>query len=220
MNPPRTKILLADDHAILLDAFRKILEPAYEIVAGVTDGHAMIEAAEKFKPEIIIADISMPRLNGLDAGERIKERLPKTKLIFLTMNEDPDLALEAMRRGAAGYVLKKSAVSELLEAIRQTLANRVYISPALAQEPAAVFVSAARTTRRARGLSLRQREVLQLLAEGRSMKEAAELLHVKPRTIAFHKYSMMEQLGIKTGAELVQHAMNLGLVARKDPPRT
>src|SRR5215468_3470441 len=134
------------------------------------------------------------------------------------MNEDPDLAVEAMRRGAAGYVLKKSAVSELLEAIRQTVANRVYVSPALAHEPSAVFVREARRTRRAPGLSLRQREVLQLLAEGRSMKEAADLLHVTPRTIAFHKYSMMHQLGLKTGAQLVQHAMNLGLVARKNPP--
>ena len=216
MNTGRPKILLADDHAILLDAFRKILEPAYEVVAGVTDGHAMIEAAEKFKPDIIIADISMPRLNGLDASARIKERLPNTKLIFLTMNEDPDLAAEAIRRGADGYVLKKSAVSELLEALRQTLAKRVYVSPMIAQESSAVFVREAKRTRRAPGLSLRQREVLQLLAEGRSMKEAADLLHVTPRTIAFHKYSMMQQLGFKTGAELVQHAMNLGLVARRN----
>ena len=118
MKTARPRILLADDHAILLEAFRKMLEPTYAVVGAVTDGHAMIQAAERLKPDVIVADISMPRLNGLDACQRVHERLPDTRLIFLTMNEDPDVAAEAIRRGASGYVLKKSAASELFEAIR------------------------------------------------------------------------------------------------------
>jgi DNA-binding NarL/FixJ family response regulator len=210
----RPRVLIADDHAILLDAFRKLLEPAYEVVGTVTDGQALVKAAEALKPDVILADISMPRLNGLDAGERLRARLPKAKLLFLTVSEDPDVAAEAIRRGAAGYLLKKSASAELFEALRHVLSGRTYVTPAVARAPAALFASAAKRAGPARSLGLRQREVLQLLAEGKSMKEAADVLGVTPRTIAFHKYAMMAQLRLKSGAELVQHAVKIGLVAR------
>ena len=205
--------MLADDHALLLEAFRRLLEPAFEVVGAVGDGRALLQAAERLEPDVIVTDIGMPQLNGLDACERLKQSVPGAKLIFLTVNEDLETAAEAVRRGATGYLLKKSAPSELFEAIRQVLQGRVYITRLVSQEPVNVFVSRAKDGADARGLSLRQREVLQLLAEGRSMKEAADVLKVATRTIAFHKYSMMEQLGVKTGAELVQHAVHLGLVA-------
>jgi DNA-binding NarL/FixJ family response regulator len=216
MNRPR--ILIADDHAILLDAFKKLLETDYDVVGTVTDGQALVKAAEQLKPDVILADISMPRLNGLDAGERLRERAPDAKLLYLTVNEDPDIAAEAIRRGAAGFLLKKCASAELFQAIRHVLAGQTYISPSITKLPAAVFVGEAKRRERPSGLSLRQREVLQLLAEGKSMKEAAGILGVAPRTIAFHKYAMMEQLGLKTSAELVQYAVTLGLIAGRTPP--
>jgi len=207
----RTRVLIADDHAILLDAFKRLLEPEYEVVGAVRDGQELVQAAESLQPDVIVADISMPRLNGLDAAERLLEQLPQVKLVFLTVNEDPQIAAEAIRRGAVGYVLKKSASAELFEAIRQVLRGQTYITPDLARVSREEFVIEAKR-RAARALSLRQREVLQLLAEGKSMKEAAEILGVVPRTIAFHKYSMLEQLGLKNGAELVQYAVTQNIV--------
>jgi DNA-binding NarL/FixJ family response regulator len=211
-SPSRPTILLADDHAILLDAFKRLLEPAYAVVGAVTDGRALVEAALRLKPDVIVADISMPQLNGLDACERLCEALPDTRLIFLTANEDPDVAAEAVRRGAAGYLLKKAAAAELFTALRHVLEGRYFISPRVSSEPPTAFVEQALSGSRGQRLTLRQREVLQLLAEGRSMKEAASVLKLAPRTIAFHKYTMMRQLGFKTGAELVAHAVQLGLV--------
>jgi DNA-binding NarL/FixJ family response regulator len=212
MHLPR--VLIADDHALLLDAFRKLLEPQCEIVGAVADGRALVEAAERLRPEVIVADISMPRLNGLDACALLLVKLPEVRLIFLTVNEDPDIAEEAIRRGAFGFILKKSASSELFAAIRQVLAGRHYVTPLICKEPVGVFVARAKACATQHELSARQREVLQLLAEGRSMKEAADILGVVPRTVAFHKYTMMEQLKLKTGAELVQHAVRLGLVSK------
>jgi DNA-binding NarL/FixJ family response regulator len=216
----RPRVLLADDHALLLDALGKLLESTCDIVATVTDGRALVETAARLEPEVVVADIAMPGLNGLDAAQRVRSRLPETKLIFLTVNEDPDVAAEAVRRGALGYVLKKSAATELFTAIERVLAGRHYITPLIADVPTNVFVAQAEQGQRALGLSPRQREVLQLLAEGRSMKEAADILKVTPRTIAFHKYSMMRQHGFRTGAELVQYAVHLGLVTPRDthPP--
>lgn len=160
----------------------------------------------------------MPRLNGLDACERLTAELPDTRLIFLTVSEDPDVAAEAIRRGAAGYLLKKAAASELFAALQRVLEGRFYITPLISSEPAAVFIARAQRGGGGHKLSLRQREVLQLLAEGQSMKEAADILKLAPRTIAFHKYTMMEQLGFKTGAELVQYAVQLGLVSVRSAP--
>jgi DNA-binding NarL/FixJ family response regulator len=211
-------VLLADDHALLLDAFRKLLEPHCEIVGAVADGRALIAAAERLRPEVIVADISMPRLNGLDACALLRMKVPEARLIFLTVSEDSDIAEEAIRRGASGFILKKSAASELFEAIRHALAGRHYITPLICKEPVGVFVARAKKGGVRHELSARQREVLQLLAEGRPMKEIADILHVTTRTIAFHKYSMIEQLGLKNGAELVQHAVRLGVVAAKARP--
>ena len=210
MKTPRTRILLADDHALLLDAFRQLLEPAYEVVAVVTDGRALLEAAERLRPDVVIADISMPLLNGLDACEQLSARLPRTKVIVLTMNEDPDIAAEALRRGAAGFALKKSASSELFDAIDAVLRGQTYLSPAISSLPASTFLATAPESSSV--LTQRQREVLQLLAEGKSMKEAAAILNLTPRTIAFHKYAIMEQHGLATSAELVCFAVKQGLV--------
>ena len=208
----RHTVLLADDHAMLLEAFKKLLESSYDVVGTVTDGQALVKAADELKPDVILVDVAMPSLNGLDACERIRQRVPSAKVIFLTMDEDPHTAAEAIRRGASGYLLKASAASELFEAIRDVLSGKIYVAPTIAKGPSGVFALHAEKAK-AGGLSLRQREVLQLLAEGKSMKEAADILNVTPRTIAFHKYSMMEQLGFKTGAELIQHAIALGLVS-------
>lgn len=215
----RARVLIADDHTILLDAFKRLLEPEYDVVGAVTDGQALVQAAEALKPDVVLADISMPLMNGLDAAERLRVQLPDAKLVFLTVSEDLQVAAEAIRRGASGYVLKKSASAELFEALRQVLRGRTYITPAIARESALDFVLEAKRSGPVRSLSVRQREVLQLLAEGKSMKEAADILGVAPRTIAFHKYSMIEQLGLKNGAELVQYAVKLGLVAADHFPR-
>lgn len=213
MAAKQPRVLLADDHVILLEAFKKLLEPVCLVVGAVTDGRALVDAALKLKPDIVVADINMPQLNGLDACEQLKTLLPQTKLIFLTVNEDPETAMDAIRRGASGYLLKKSAVTELFEAIQKVSQGLTYLTPFISREPVAVFFSKAKSARAVGTLTLRQREVLQLLAEGRSMKEAAEVLQVTARTIAFHKYSMMEQLGLKTTAELIRHATDLGLVS-------
>jgi len=209
----RPRVLLADDHAMLLDAFRKLLEPTCSVVGTVTDGRALIETAVSLKPDVVVADIGMPRLNGLDACEQLKAKLPDMKLMFVTVNEDPDVAAEGIRRGALGYLLKKSAATELFSAIQRVLAGGHYVTPLITRDPTALFVSRAQHGQGAHGLSMRQREVLQLLAEGRSMKEAADILKVTPRTIAFHKYAMMRRHGFKTGAELVQYSVRIGLVS-------
>lgn len=210
MNRPR--VVLADDHALLLEALRKLLEPTCHVVATVTDGRALVETASRLRPDVVVVDINMPALNGLDAAQQVCAKRPETKVIFLTVNEDPDVAAEAIRRGAMGYLLKKSAATELFDAIERVMSGHAYITPLITRDPAGVFVSRAEHSQRAPSLSLRQREVLQLLAEGRSMKEAAAILNVAPRTIAFHKYGIMKQHGLRTGAELVQYAVRLGLV--------
>jgi len=213
----RPRILLADDHAILLDAFKKLLEPVYQVVGAVTDGQGLIEQALKLKPDVCLIDVAMPRLNGLDACERIKMMLPQARVIFLTMNEDADTAAEAIRRGASGYVMKKSASAELVAAIQTVLQGGTYVTPFFSHGMTSLFVSQAKAKESGPALTLRQREVLQLIAEGRSMKEAADILKVTARTIAFHKYSIMEHLGIKTSAELVQYAVQHGFVSSKSP---
>jgi DNA-binding NarL/FixJ family response regulator len=208
----KSRILLADDHTFLLQACEKMLEPEFDIPAVFTDGRALLEAAPKLKPDAIVLDISMPLLNGLDAGRELKKLLPKVKLIFLTMYPDPDLAREAIQAGASAYLLKTSAASELLKAIREALKGRLYVTPAIAKVMEDSFIRNPDVKHVSRELTPRQREVLQLLAEGRPMKEAAYILKVSTRTIAFHKYRMMEQLGLKSSAELIQFAVKQHLV--------
>jgi DNA-binding NarL/FixJ family response regulator len=205
----RTRILLADDHAMLLDAFRALLEPEFEVVGAVTDGRRLVEEFARLTPDVVLLDIAMPLLNGLDAGRQLKAQRKSVKLIYLTMNPNPDLAGEALRLGASGYVLKTSAATELTQAIREALRGRSYITPLITREAVGALVD------RPKGppaLTGRQREVLQLLAEGRSMKEVGAVLNVTTRTVAFHKYQMMEQLRVKTSAELVQFAVKHGVV--------
>ena len=204
----RPRILLADDHVLLLEAFRALLEPEFEVVGTVTDGRALLAEFSRLNPDVVLIDISMPLLNGLDAGRQLKMQQRSVKLIYLTMNPDPDLAGEALRLGASGYVLKSSAASELTQAIREALLGRSYITPLIAGDVVGSLIE----RRGGPELTVRQREVLQLLAEGRSMKEVGNILNVAPRTVAFHKYRMMEQLKLKTSAELVQFAVKQGVV--------
>jgi DNA-binding NarL/FixJ family response regulator len=184
-----------------------LLQPHCEIVATVSDGRALVEVAPNLKPDVIVVDIAMPLLNGLEAGRRLKEIVPATKLIFLTMNEDPELATEAMRSGASAYLLKNSAASELIHAIQLALKGKTYVTPKVARGMQKVFIRNPRSKHREKTLTPRQREVVQLLAEGKSMKEVAAVLKVTPRTVAFHKYRVMEDLGLATTAELIQFAI-------------
>ncbi len=211
----RRRVLLADDHTLLLEAFKKLLEPDYTVVGAVADGRALLAAAAQLKPDVIVLDIAMPLLNGLDAARQIKKTMPAIKLIFLTMNEDPNVANEAFRAGASGYLLKTSAFSELSKAIKEALCGRSYVTPVITQGMVESFIRQPGDDRDAPKLTPRQREVLQLLAEGRSMKEAANILNVKPRTVAFHKYRMMEQLNLKNNADLIQFALRECIVPMK-----
>ncbi len=209
----RVRILLADDHQMLCAAFQKLLEPEYEVVGSVGDGRALLQAAVELKPDVVILDIGMPLLNGLDAGREIKKSLPNTKLVFLTMNTDSELATEAFRIGASAYLLKTSDAEELLQAIRDALKGISYITPQIRRAMEERFIRNPGSATRSRPLTDRQREVLQLLAEGKSMKEIAFILHVTHRTVRFHKYRIMEELGIATNAEVVQYAIKHGLVS-------
>jgi len=209
----RTRIILADDHKLMLDALKNLLEPEFEVVGAFGDGHSLVEKAPQLQPNVIVLDIGMPTMNGLSAGQRLKQLMPTVKLIYLTMNQDQDLAAEAFRLGASGYLLKTSAATELVDAIRSVVRGGSYITPLMTEDVIGSFINHFKNLKSTNHLTLRQKEVLQLLAEGRSMKEAAFILHVSPRTVAFHKYTMMEHLHIKSNAELVQYAMNSQLVA-------
>jgi DNA-binding NarL/FixJ family response regulator len=206
----RPRILMADDHAMLLDAFRALLEPEFDVVGTVTDGRMLLEEFSRLHPDVVVLDIAMPLLNGLDAGRQLRAQRTSVKLIYLTMNPDPDLAGEALRLGASGYVLKSSAAHELKQAIHEALRGRSYITPLITRDVVSSLIGHQASRQE---LTMRQREVLQLLAEGRSMKEVGAILNLTPRTVAFHKYRMMEQLRLKTSAELVQFAVKQGVVA-------
>jgi len=208
-----TRVILADDHILMLDALRNLLEPEFEVVGTFADGRALVEAAPQLKPDVIVLDIGMPLMNGLSAGQRLKRLMPAAKLIYLTMNQDQDMAAEAFRLGANGYLLKHSAASELVAAIRQVVRGGSYVTPLMTEGVVGSLTNHFKKLKSTNYLTLRQKEVLQLLAEGRSMKEAAFILNVSPRTVAFHKYTMMDHLHIKTSAELVQYAMTSQLVA-------
>jgi len=200
----RPRILIADDHALIAEAFNKLLATAFDVVATVYDGRSLIETAQRLQPDVILADIGMPLLNGLEAAQRIKRTLPHVKIIYVTINHDPDVVAEAFRRGASGYLSKTAAVAELVAAIYQALNGDCYLSPQLQ--------SAASSSRTQQALpepllTERQVDVLQLLAEGRSMKEAAAVLNLTTRTVAYHKYRIMGNLHLRNDAEVVQYAM-------------
>jgi DNA-binding NarL/FixJ family response regulator len=196
------------------DACKKLLEPEYDVVATVGDGRALVRIAATLKPQVIIIDIGMPLLNGLDAGQQIKQILRSVKLVFLTMNTDPVLAAEAFRRGASAYLLKTCAASELAVAIREVLKGMSYLSPAIAKETVDFLLRQDKEfIDEGQRLTERQREVLQLLTEGKSMKEVAYALNVTTNTVAFHKYRIMEILNAKSNAELVQYAIRNHVIA-------
>jgi DNA-binding NarL/FixJ family response regulator len=209
----RTRVVLADDHKMILDALKNLLEPEFEVVGTFGDGHALVDGAPALKPNVIVLDVGMPKLNGLSAGQRLRQLAPNAKLIYLTMNRDTDVAAEAFRLGAKGFLLKSSGGSELVKAIRVAARGGSYVTPLMTDDVLGSFVHHFKNLKSTSHLTLRQKEVLQLLAEGRSMKEAAYILNVSPRTIAFHKYTMMQNLHIKTSAELVQYAMHNQLLA-------
>jgi len=207
----RPRLLLADDHDLLLEAFRRLLEPEFTIVRGVSDGEALVEAALSLRPDAVVCDITMPRLSGLQAIRKLRDFLPATRFIILTMHDDPALAAEALRSGASAYALKSSPSRDLILAIRTALSGKQYLCPSLGRmrsEATGVGSECGETS----DISPRGREVLKLLAGGRTMKETAARLGITPRTVAFHKYRMMQQLSLRSSAELVQFAVRSQLV--------
>ena len=209
----RPRILLADDHVLLAQALEHLLQREFDVVGTVSDGRALLKAAGEVNPDVVVVDIGMPLLNGLDAAEQLRALHPAIKVIFLTQNREPRFAVEAFRRHASGYLLKDSAASELTTAIREALRGRSYVSPSIAKGMVDEVYAPQADPTSLRDLSAREREVLQLLAEGKSMKEVGALLDISPRTVEFHKYRIMELLRVKTNAELVQQAIKLGLIA-------
>jgi DNA-binding NarL/FixJ family response regulator len=198
---------------MLADALKGMLEPRYDVVGTVSDGRALLEAAAKLQPEIIVLDIGMPRLNGLDAARHLKRTMPKIKLVFMTMNEDPDLVGEAFRAGASGFLLKQAAAFELAEAIDKVLKGGSYVTPSAEAGQAKIALRDPNARKHVPEPTLRQREVIQLLAEGRSMKEVASALRITKRTVAAHKYAVMDLLQLKTNADLVQYAIRNRIIS-------
>jgi DNA-binding NarL/FixJ family response regulator len=208
------RVILADDHTILLEALRKLLESKCEVTGIATNGRTLLKMARVQTPDVIVLDVMMPILNGLEAARQLKSEMPEVKIIFLTMNEDPDIAQEALHLGASGYLLKKSAATELFKAIREARSGRMYVTPLIAQRMERRFIRGPREWERPKSLTPRQCEVVQLLAEGKSMKAAADVLNVTKRTVAFHKYRVMEEQELESNAGLVLFAIKNHLVAQ------
>ena len=212
MKKPR--ILLADDHSLVLEGFRRILEDQCEVVGTAENGRALLEAASRLKPNVVLLDISMPLLNGIDATRHLKKVSPDVKVIFVTMHADPAYLNEAFKAGASGYLLKRSAGTELIQAIQSVLGGNFYVTPLLTKGLVnSVISEAAVLPTRQSILTPRQREVLQLVAEGKAVKEIAQLLNISPKTVEFHKAQIMEQLDLRTTAELTKYAMAHGLTS-------
>jgi len=212
----RPRVLLADDHTLVLEGLRKLLEDHYELVGAVEDGLTLLAMAQRLEPDVIVTDISMPQLNGLDAARKLRRLVPRSKVIFLTMHKDVTYATEAFQAGATGYLLKQSAASELHLAIDAVLKGQLYITPLIAKdllEPTLRPSDGLPSKRTPGTLTPRQREILQLVAEGQSTKEIANLLNISPKTVEFHKSHISSQLGIHTTAALTKYAIAHGLVA-------
>lgn len=213
ITPLRPRVLLADDHMVVLEGLRRVLEPECEVVGTAADGRALLAEAERLKPDIVVADISMPLLNGIDAIRQLRKTAEHIKVVFLTMHADVAYAQKALEAGGSGFILKTSAAGELLTAIHEAMRGRRYITPVLAEQ--VVQAMAHRRSEPEDGLgalTIRQREVLQLVAEGKTLKEIAGILHVSTRTAEFHKYRIMQELGLRTTAELTQYAIRNGIV--------
>jgi DNA-binding NarL/FixJ family response regulator len=210
---PKARVLLADDHAIVAEGLSSLLKECCELVGIVHDGRALVHAAKTLNPHVIVTDISMPLLNGIDAVRQLRAEGIRSKVIVLTMHADVDLAVDAFRAGASGYLLKLSAGDELMTAIQEVQSGRMYLTSLVAKDLTTVLMEAqTRPEDTGPPLTPRQREVLQLIAEGRTAKEIAAVLHISARTAESHKYEMMQTLGLGTTAELIQHAIRLRLV--------
>ena len=209
----RPRVLLGDDHAMFTEGLRRILEPQFEIVGTAENGLDLVAAAERLQPAVVVADLSMPLLNGIGVARRLKKAANPPKIILLTMHADPTLATQAFKEGVSAYVLKSSPASEIVTAIQEALRGRVYISPAVAGDILGELTrSREQPVKLAPELTPRQKEVLQLIAEGKSPKEIAAILNVSPRTVEFHKYRIMETIGARTIAELTRYAVAHGIV--------
>ena len=217
MSDRKPTVLIADDHRMLAEAFERILAENYEVIGKVADGRELIDAAVRLKPDVIVLDISMPRLNGLDAARKLGKLLPETAMVVVTMHADPQVAAEARRAGIAGFVTKSAAASELRAAVEAALAGRSYLTPLMPADQVEVAFRRA-SKRDGSRLTPRQREVLQLLAEGRVMKQVAAELGLSVRTVAHHKYKIMDEQGIDSNTGLVQLAIEERLIA--GPPGT
>jgi DNA-binding NarL/FixJ family response regulator len=210
----RARILIADDHTLVAELCKKLLDAEFDVVGTVCDGRTLIRTAESLKPDVIVLDIAMPVLNGLDAGQQMKELLPAVKLIYLTVNSDAEVAAAAFRLGASGYLLKTCASSELVMAVREVLRGTSYLSRDLSRDTVDFLRrQEEKLVQEGERLTGRQREVLQLLAEGKVMKEVGAILNMTPRTVAFHKYRIMELVGAKSSADLVRYAVRNHLTA-------
>lgn len=213
MSSHRPRILIADDHTLVAELCRKLLETEFDVVGIVVNGRAVVREVGKLKPDLVLLDVAMPVLNGLDAGQQVKATWPAIKLVYLTVNADPEVAAEAFRRGGSAYLLKTCASSELVVAIREVLRGNTYISRKLPKDTINFLRRDRERLDRTERLTERQREVLQLLAEGKVMKEVGDILNMTTRTVAFHKYRMMEALDIKSSAELVRYAVRSHIIA-------
>jgi DNA-binding NarL/FixJ family response regulator len=210
----RYRILIADDHAIVRDGLRLMLEKEFDVVGTVEDGRTLVKEAERLTPDVVLVDISMPMLNGIEATRQLRRSLPRIRVVALTMHSDVTFATEVIEAGASGYVLKNAPSEEIRIAIREVLAGKKYVTPRIAQEVLTFVAAGSKSTiKRVNRLTTRQREVLQLLAEGRTGKEIADVLCVSPRTVEFHKYKMMQELGLHSTAELTQYALKHGVIS-------
>jgi len=208
------RILIAEDHRLVAEAFKQILEPDYQVVATVDDGRAMVRVALELRPDLVVVDIAMPHLNGLDAGEQLKKELPKVKLLYVSMHVDADIAAEAFRRGGSGYLPKVCGLSELKTAVLKVLKGERYLSPLIARDSVRRLIqSHASLAAQQHHLSARQKEVLQLLVEGKQMKEVAKELNIATRTANFHKYRIMGLLKVNNNADLVRYALRQHMIA-------
>ncbi len=208
------RLLIADDHMLVLEGLKRILEADFELVGMAENGRELLRLSEELKPDVVLVDISMPMLNGIDATRQLLKHTPNAKVIFVTMHADSDYVAEAFRAGASGYLLKRSAASELVSAIQEVMKGRYYVTPLVTREALSPLFGGSQEHRKLSStLTSRQREVLQLVAEGSSVKEIAAILKVSAKTVEFHKSALMDRLGIHTTAELTRYAIEHGLVA-------
>jgi DNA-binding NarL/FixJ family response regulator len=210
----RARIVICDDHTLFAEACRSLLEPEFQVVGIFAGGRALVQSVRELRPDVVLLDISMPELNGLDAGEQVKQKNRAIKLVYITQTIGPDVAAEAFRRGASGYLVKHCTADELGIAVRRVLGGESYLSPLITKDTVQYLLRSDAVYEDEKRISARQREVLQLFAEGKSMKNIAYILGLKPGTVAFHKYKMMETLGVNSNAGLIEYAVKHHMVSK------